>query len=161
MAKQLLLPVTVVGKPDVIRLLREVEAIDGFMQQARVRKGGESLELPKTSQVLENMASVNSLNLLQDQDRVEISTVLKSTLANAPVMHISFASNPSTKSMERIVSWFRQEISPDALLEVGLQPSIAAGFTLRTTSKYFDFSLRKTLSGKENSLLEKMRSTAS
>lgn len=160
MADQLLLPVTVVGKPDVIRLIREVEGIDDFLQQAKVRKGGQSLQLPKTSQQLEDLASANNLNLLQDQDRIVVAKALKSVLDNAPTMHISFASNPSVKFMERITAWFRQEIGPGTLIEVGLQPNIAAGFTLRTTSKYFDMSLRKTLVSKEDSLLEKLRSSA-
>ncbi len=158
MADQLLLPVSVTSKPDIIRLLREVDGIEAFMQQARVRQAGKSVPPPRTSQLLENMAQVNGLNLLQDAERQKIKSGLKAILAKAPVLHMSFASNPGVQFMESITAWFRQEIDPSILIEVGLQPGIAAGFTLRTKSKYFDFSLRKTLGSKEGSLLEAMRS---
>lgn len=159
MAAQILLPVNVTSKTDVIRLQREVELIDDFFLRSKVRKSGETLQPPKTSQLLDSTAHVNDLNLLQDADREKLTSELKQVVTKAPVLHISFASSPGQKFMERLVAWFRQEIHPNALLDIGLQPSIAAGCTLRTTSKYFDFSLRKHLAEKKPELLEKMRST--
>jgi hypothetical protein len=39
-------------------------------------------------------------------------------------------------------------------LNVGLQPELAAGCTLRTTNKYYDFSFRKRFERSKQKLLE-------
>jgi F0F1-type ATP synthase delta subunit len=61
------------------------------------------------------------------------------------VLHISFASEPTPKSVEPILEWMRNQIHPQTLLQVGLAPSIAAGCVLRTPNKFFDMSIRNHL----------------
>ncbi len=160
MADQILLPVTVTSKPAVIRLQRELEALDTALQQASLRKTGQTVQLPTVTQALEALAQANNGNLLQTADRLVLKQGLDSLLKKAPVVHISFADAPSQKFLERLTTWFRQEIDATTLVEVGLQPSIAAGCTLRTTSKYFDLSLRQSLASKQPMLLEKLRGSS-
>jgi F0F1-type ATP synthase delta subunit len=50
------------------------------------------------------------------------------------------------KALEKILLWLRQNVHPQVLLQVGLQPAIAAGCVLRTTNKIFDMSLKAHLS---------------
>lgn len=158
---EFIIPIAVVSKRDVVRLARETENIDTFMTQAKIRQAGESMQLPKTSKLLETVADVNGLNLLENEGRKAMKAGLTQLIDSARVVHISFASSPSAKFLEKITQWFRREIDPNLLLEIGLQPSIAAGFTLRTNNKYYDFSLRKSLAGNQNILLEKLRSNES
>jgi hypothetical protein len=42
-------------------------------------------------------------------------------------------------------------------MTVGVQPTIAAGCIMRTTNKYFDFSLRQDFEGKRDLLLEELK----
>ncbi len=142
-AVQLVLPATVTGLTDVTRLRRESETLDEYLRQAGLRKGGHATELPKFPAMLDDVATANHLNLLQAADRQKLADFLQQLQTKAPVVHMSFASEPSTEFTGKIVTWLRQNIHPLLLVHVGLQPSIAAGCTLRTTNKVFDFSLRQ------------------
>src|SRR5258708_21999925 len=95
--------------------------------------------------MLDELASGNGLNLLDEATRKYLVVFLEDITAHAPVIHISFAADPSSAFLQKLVLWFRQNIHPSILIRVGLQPNIAAGCVLRTTNKYFDLSLRKTL----------------
>jgi hypothetical protein len=70
------------------------------------------------------------------------------------LLHISFAAEPSTQALEKILIWFRTNIHAQALLQVGLQPTIAAGCVLRTNNKVFDMSLRENLSKQKPFLVQ-------
>lgn len=140
---QLVLPATITGLTDVTRLQREAETLDEYLRQAALRKGGHATEMPKIPVMLDDIATANHLNLLQAADRQKLADFLQQLQTKAPVVHMSFASELSTEFTSKIVTWLRQNIHPMLLVQVGLQPSIAAGCTLRTTNKVFDFSLRQ------------------
>jgi len=144
-ALQLVVPTSVVTYVDVAHLGREIEAIDAFLQQAQLRKAGESVTMPKLSAMLGELAQVNQLNLLDASDRAKLLQFIQVLKKSAPVIHVSFAAEPSLTFLYKLCAWFRKEVSPHTLLHVGLQPSIAAGCIVRTNSKYFDFSLRQHL----------------
>lgn len=137
------LPTQVFGVVEVRRLSRELEQLDEYLRQASLREGGgKQPALPRFSRLLDSTASENHLNLLQADDRERLIEELQKTLDSAPVIHLSFASDPSANFLEKIVSWLRDNIHPVTLIRLGLQPSIAAGCVLRTQNKAFDFSLR-------------------
>ena len=72
-------------------------------------------------------------------------------------MHISFAAEPSVKALETILVWLRDNIHPKVLLQVGLQPAVAAGCVLRTPNKVFDMSLRAYLDRQGDYLVQLIR----
>lgn len=136
------LPLSVVTKVDVGRLLREMEQIDNFLQQSAVRTPGSAVKLPKTSRLFDETVEVNRLNVLHEDDRHQLLQFLKNIRQHAPVMHISFSADPSPLFTQKLITWLRTEIHPLVLLQIGLQPNMGAGCVLRTTNKYFDLSLR-------------------
>jgi hypothetical protein len=73
---------------------------------------------------------------------------------------MSFATDPSSAFTAKIVTWLRASIAPNVLLEVGLQPTIAAGCIVRTTNKIFDLSLRQHFADAESVLLEALEHEA-
>jgi F0F1-type ATP synthase delta subunit len=136
------LPVLVTTPGDIKRLARELKVLDEYMRQQALRTPGQPMaKLPKTSRLLDELAAANDLNLLDEAARHQLTAFLTVTEGYAPVVHISFAVDPSSAFLQKIVGWFRQNIHPLVLVRVGLQPSIAAGCTVRTTNKYFDFGL--------------------
>ena len=144
----LMLPTLILGPADVNRTLLELDELQDFMHQMALRTKmavADDLQLPKMSRTLESLAEVNKSDLTIDEDRAELASFLKSVKSLAPVLHVSFASEPSAAFTARIVEWFRANVSPYALVQVGLQPSIAAGCIVRSTSKVFDLSLRRSL----------------
>jgi F0F1-type ATP synthase delta subunit len=153
------LPALITGPADVTRTLLEIEQLEDYLRQAAMRKGGDASKLPKTSRTLERLAELNEANLLQAADRQRLVAFLKSLQQHAPVLHVSFASEPSAAFTAKVVEWLRANISKYVLVQVGMQPSIAAGCIVRTTSRSFDFSLRKNLDNSRGLLLDALKNS--
>lgn len=151
------IPTTVIGVVDVGRLLREVDALENFMDQATIRQPGSSMQLPKTSRLLDEIVQLNKLNMLQQVDRHRLHVFLTAVKQRAPVLHISFSADPSPYFMKKFITHLRDKISPVVLVQVGLQPNIGAGCVVRSTNKYFDFSLREDLKSKKDVLMRSLR----
>lgn len=156
-ATDLQLPDSVTTLIEVGRVERELSAVDEFALQSKVRTAGKQPALPKTSRMLEELAKANDCNLLVENDRDRLKKQIVNLRQQAPVVHLSFASEPSPTFLSKIVGWFRREVDPKIILQVGLQPSIAAGCVVRTSNKYFDLSLRKHFFDHRQLLLDKIR----
>ncbi|HVS78775.1 MAG TPA: F0F1 ATP synthase subunit delta [Candidatus Saccharimonadales bacterium] len=152
--EHLKLPTLLVSHVDVARLIRELENLDEFFTEAKIRNVGTSMQLPKLSRMMDQLASSNSVNLLDEQDRAKLLAALKKIYDQAPKMHISFAAEPSPKAFEKILVWLRENIDPHTLVQIGLQPAIAAGCVVRTPNKVFDMSLRSALTKQQPYLVQ-------
>lgn len=155
--RQFQLPLSIVTNVDIHRLQRELQAIDEFMMQSAIRLPGQQPILPKSSHNLEEVATQNGLNLLRDAHRRVLAQELDNLHHNAPTIHISFAHDPSSAFLSRLITWLRHEIHPRLLLQVGVQPTLAAGCIVRTASKYFDFSLREHFDKQRQSLIDQLK----
>jgi hypothetical protein len=155
--KHATLPDLVVGPTDITRLKRELEALDNYLRQATLRQQTDT-KLPKTSRMLDEFVALIKLDLLQAGEREQAAELLQRILKEALVVHISFATDPSSAFVTKIVSWFRQNIHPLVLVQVGLQPSIAAGCVVRTADHQYDLSLRKHFAAQQPLLIEKLQS---
>jgi F0F1-type ATP synthase delta subunit len=87
-------------------------------------------------------------------ERAMLQQFLEVVYTQAPRVHVSFASDPSAAFTAKIVQWFRDSVHRAILVQVGLQPTIAAGCVVRTTNKSFDFSLRHHFDEQRELLLE-------
>lgn len=153
---ELNLPLELISKHDVLRTIRELESLEDFFTQESIRKDPNAT--PKASPLLTAIARDNKLDLNDHGQRRHIGDALIAMRDHAPIIHISFAVEPSAQVVQKVLLWFRREISPVALMHVGIQPSIAAGCVVRTTNMYFDFSLRQHLLRNSEILLERLRS---
>lgn len=158
--KKLVLPISVTGPVEVGRLLREITDIDEALHQLGLREGGNKTKMPQTSRLMDKTIEQNSLNLLHDKDRAELTEFLTAVREKSPVLHMSFSADPSVHFLEKLIAWLRQEIHPKVLLTIGLQPNIGAGCILRTTNKQFDLSLRKDFEKKRDMLMASIVSKA-
>jgi len=150
------LPPQISSPGDLNRLLRELNALDDYLNQASLRSSKPESTLPQVNPMLDKLSIENGLNLLKPEDRqslIDIITVIKT---NAPSIHMSFASSPSPSFVIKLITWLRVNIHPYLLLRVGLEPNIAAGCILRTTNKQFDFSLRKHFESKHDYLVQEI-----
>jgi F0F1-type ATP synthase delta subunit len=95
----------------------------------------------------------NQLDLLDQKVRSTLYTTLVQLSEQAPVIHMSFAVEPPSAMSQKIVGWFRVNVHPATLLQIGIQPTIAAGCVLRTPNKFFDFSLRQHLRTHQDKLM--------
>lgn len=152
--ERLKLPTAVISEIDVARLLRELNGLNDFFVSARVRTAGTAMQRPKLSRLMDQLARDNGINLLEEAERTKLLDGLKQVQAQAPKLHISFAADPSPKAMEQVLIWLRRNIHPQTLVQVGMQPSIAAGCIVRTPNKIFDMSLRSSLKKQEPYLVK-------
>jgi F0F1-type ATP synthase delta subunit len=155
---ELSIPSSIVSKVDIARILRELNALNDFFISAKNRPSGTPVQPPKLSRQLDMVAKDNKFNLLNLADRQNLAAQLDNVIGKAPLLHISFASEPSPKALERILLWFRQNVHHQALLQVGLQPTIAAGCVVRTSNKVFDLSMREFLKNQEPYLVQLINS---
>jgi hypothetical protein len=151
------LPLSIVTKIDVGRLIRELDQIDAFLKGAAIREPGTPVKMPRTSRLLDETVQVNKLNLLHEDERARLIEFVTQVRTKAPIVHISFSADPSPMFTGKLITWLRSEVHPLILLQLGLQPNIGAGCVLRTTNKYFDFSLRERLKQKGGVLAETLR----
>lgn len=148
---------------DLKKARRELEAIDDFLHQAGLRQnalrdaGGKALKLPQLSRVIDEMASETGLNLLQSGDRTKLLVYIVKLIEQAPVVHISFASEPSASFLVKLTVWLRANIHPQVLVQVGLSPSIAAGCIVRTSVRQYDFSLTKSFDEHKDELIKGLK----
>ena len=152
----LILPLLVTSPVDVGRLMREVEALDNTLLQHDVVKSTEPIKMPPTSLLLDAMIDANKLDLTTPAERQRVLTFLQTIHAKAPVIHISFSADPAPAFIAKLMTWLRREINPQLLITVGLQPNIGAGCLVRTTNKFYDFSLRQNFTKNRALLMEKL-----
>lgn len=152
------LPVLAVSRADVARLLRELESLEDYMHQALLRKTaeGETIQLPKMSRVMDELARGNKKDLSQTADRKELTTFVRTIHDHAPVVHMTFAVEPSAAFLQKLIVWWRENIGPYVLLETGLQPDIAVGCIVRTPNHQYDFSLREHFTSTRDILVQKL-----
>jgi hypothetical protein len=151
-AALLILPNTVISKSEVSKCLRELEGLNDYFHQAGLR-GSKDQTLPTPSKSLESIATINKLNLITPEARQEVGAFLAALKAKAPVVHMSFPSDASDQFLTKLLEWFRTNVHPHILLQVGLQPELAAGCTLRTPNKFFDFSFRRRFEASKEKLI--------
>lgn len=151
---KLKLPNSINSPSEVSQLINEVETVEDFFLKMKVKSSLSQVDLPKTSKMLEELAKLNSLNLIKAEDRTKLKSFLHFLRTKAPMVHLSFGAAPESIFMDKITDWFRTEINPYLMMSIGLQPNIGAGFKMRTTNKYYDFSLRKYLIENKKLLVE-------
>lgn len=151
--QNLILPAAVVSDGDISRLSRELDSLNDFFLSAAARKAGSALLPPRVTRILNTIATDAKYNLLDAEQRQSLAEELENIQTAAPVMHISFATEPSPQVIEQVLVWLRTNIHPYVLLQVGLQPTIAAGCVLRTTNQVFDMSLRSYLDRQKDYLV--------
>jgi F0F1-type ATP synthase delta subunit len=149
------LPISVASPVDLGRLIRELEAVDSALEQAALR--GEAAVLPKLSELLAQAVELNKLDLLQSAQRKLLVQFLVSIRERAPRLHMSFSADPSPQFSAKLTSYLREQIHPLVLITFGLQPNIGAGCVIRTTNKYFDFSLGSALTKNRSLVMESLR----
>lgn len=152
--KNFKIPLGLSGKSEISHLTRELDKLEQYFMSAEIRKAGNSVHPPRITRMLGGIAQDNQLNLLQQTDRKYLLSELKALEQRAPNVHITFAAEPPPRVLETIVAWLRNNINPETLVIVGLQPSLAAGIVLRTNNRIFDMSLRSHLKNQEPFLVK-------
>lgn len=145
-AQQLTLPTTVATKAQLLSLRKNLDEVLETITQNQVRIN-ENVDVAPPPNVSGALASLLSVNKLQPSLQVieELKKWVEYLLHHAPVVRLTFSSEPGPKELARLIDWLRQNSEKVTLLHIGIQPTIAAGIIVRTTSHRYDLSLRADL----------------
>lgn len=157
-ADNFILPPSVVTKVDVSRLVSEVERLDSELTTAAVRaKTGVAQTIqPTVSEQLAAFLTQNKVAFDTAQNRTNLVKQLRLLKEKVPVIHMTFAVQSDPESLRQIVQWLRSTVHPQAVISVGLQPSLVAGVYLRTPNHVHDLSLRTLLTGQHDVLVKEL-----
>jgi hypothetical protein len=155
------LPPSVVTRGDVARLVRDAERVDNELTTATVRaKAGvaEHAE-PQLSDSLADFLERNGLSLDNTNERSKMIKELQRLKDEAPIIHMTFATEADPESLAELVNWLRESVHPQAVIAVGLQPALVAGVYLRTTNHIHDLSLRAKLASSRDILVKELEAS--
>lgn len=154
------LTLDIVGQSELNHLDRELTNLNDFFASAKNRESGSNVTPPATTHLLDDLAKLNKLSLLESADRRQLGKQLKELIAKAPKLSIAFAVDPPPRVVQTILNWMRENLNPNILLQVGLQPNIGAGCVIRTPSREFDLSMREHLEDSSKDLASLIQQAA-
>lgn len=151
-------PAALIGRSDLARLVREIETIDNDLEAQRVRNRGTQggYSMPTMSRSMTDFLEQNAIDISNDRARMEFKEHLRALKDKAPVIHMTFAVEADPEFLQKLTAWIRQEVHPQALLSVGLQPSLVGGVYMRTPNHVHDFSLKALLKGKRDVMINEL-----
>lgn len=151
------LPVSLIGRPDLSHLIREVEAVGNELEAQKVRsEAGEAVRQPAVSQALEDFLDQNKLETTDGQAMMVLKEQLQELKEHSPVIHMTFAGPAEPAFLQEIVAWLRREVHPHTLVSVGVQPSLVGGAYVRTPNQVHDFSIKSLLQGKREIIVHEL-----
>jgi hypothetical protein len=153
-----ILPAALIGRSDLARLVREVETIDNDLESQKVRNRGtqNGYSMPTMSRSMTDFLQQNSIDVGKDQVRMVVKDQLRKLKDKAPVIHMTFAAEADPEFLQQLTAWIRQNIHPQALLSIGMQPSLVGGVYMRTPNHVHDFSLKSLLHGKRDVIVNEL-----
>lgn len=152
------LPPNVVTRVDISKLVSEFEGVDNQLTTAVVhaKTGAAVKPTPTLSRQLTDFLVQNKLDVTKDHARSELIKQLKLLKDNVPTIHMTFAAPADPESLAELVTWLRGSVHPQAVISVGLQPSLIAGVYLRTPNHVHDLSMRAALKGGHEVLVKEL-----
>ena len=158
-APQFVLPPALIGRPDLARLVREIETVDNDFEAQKVRdhKTEDTYSIPTMSRALSDFLVANQIKIVDAKARTALKERLLRMKDKAPIIHVTFAADADPEFLQQLVGWIRTEIHPEALLSVGLQPSLVGGVYMRTPNHVHDFSLRQLLADKRGIIVNELQ----
>jgi len=151
--QELKLPPSIVSPTDLHHIDRELEKLQDLATQDSIRSTATTISSSAPSQMLSDFAALNALNLQDGPSRDRLVQAIKQMLQSTPILHISFAADPSADFLVQFITKLRTILHPYVLVRIGLDPSIGAGCIVRSTNKQFDFSFRRHFSDRRETLL--------
>lgn len=152
------LPPSVVTRIDVSRLVRELEWIDNEITTAAVRAktGVPVTSQPVFSDQMTDFLTQNNLTLTDARQRTALVKALRKVKDTVPIIHMTFAVPADRESLQQLAAWLRSSVHPQAVIAVGLQPSLVGGVFVRTPNQVHDLSLRAKLQASRGVLIKSL-----
>lgn len=161
MELELILPTTMAGKRDIVRVQRDIEKLleERLQSDIAQKQGGEARKVNPPTPIVKYLFQSNKIEMT-NENLQRVDQYLESVRQNAPTIRIAFASEPDKEVTQKIVKWFRTSVDKRVLIQIGIQPIIAGGCVVQTPMKRYDFSLRQHLLNSTDKFTEVMNSVS-
>lgn len=150
------LPTSIGSRQDVMRLRTEIERYSawvGQFQNAKRRDISYQAEQPQLSEP----ARLLLRDWLADKRSLaELINTLNAYATKAPSITITLASPPSPSTQADLVTWARQQLDPNMLVELRWNSLLMGGMIVRTDNAVYDWSYRKLLFDARPKLIERL-----
>ncbi len=153
-----ILPFSIVSKADVARLVSEFEQVDNELttMSVRAKTVAQPYSQPVLSRQLTDFLNQNKIVLHNAQERNDLLHQLYLLKDNVSIIHLTFAVPADPQSLRYLAQWLRASIHPQAIISVGLQPSLVAGVYVRTPNHVHDLSVRARLAQQHGLLVKEL-----
>lgn len=140
-------------------LVLEMSQYADFLRSAAITQivanGAAPTEEPSWSAIVPlviRAAGITDPMSAEDLDNLVL--VLKDLQQTAPSCNLTLAAVPNQLHMQRIVTWFRQNIDPNMLISFEVNRAVLGGVVVRAGSHIYDYSWRKQLLAKKDLIPE-------
>ncbi len=140
------LPEAIATKTQLVNVFKNLEMVleKNIQNSVRAEEGVDFQDLPEVSSALAQIIRDNGIKV-DTQSLKKLKSWLGDLKHTAPVVRFTFASDPDNETTARLVKWLRAESKREVLIRTSVQPSVAAGCLVHTSSHRYDFSLRQHL----------------
>lgn len=137
--------------PDLINLaLFELDRYTSAVRNAEAR----TMSTPEPPTGLARVFTAMSVNPGNLQDLEDLKTQLKAYLEKSPTVNVILSSQPNNSVKQQITQWFRQQISPNILLNFSVRSDIGGGVIVMAGSRIYDFSFKSALLANKSKIAE-------
>lgn len=159
---KLRLPNGVASSQDLNGLIQEVHDYSKWFAHESIKKrvnAKYSSEPPvMTKDAMELLREWKTKQQLSTTSLDELANELQSYCKSAPNISITLASTPPNTLKAQLVSWCRDNISPDVLVSFQFNATILGGLVLRQGSRIYDWSFRRQILAAHDKFPEVLRS---
>lgn len=153
---KLTFPSNLITRSDVSRLVRELEHLADVLQGQRVR-GETETKLPPLSQSTTDFLELNEVKITNEKSLETVRQKINTIEDRLPAVHMTFASEIDSESLQQLVTWLRTEIHPQVLINTSIQPNLIGGVYLRTPDHVHDFSIKTLLMGQRQLIVKQLK----
>src|SRR5690349_14712556 len=104
-----------------------------------------NLPSPEPPSGLTHVFSAMSVKPGSLEELEQVKNQFKIFLEKSPVVNVILSTTPNSTIKQQLTSWFRQQISPNILLNFAARSDIGGGVVLQVGSKVYDLSFKKAL----------------
>ena len=97
------------------------------------------------SEAILESAGQNEVSIDNSVHLSEFLRALQTYVTTLPVIELTLAVDPTRTLIESLVSWSRENVSPTAIINVTVTPTVLGGAIIVYNGKYKDFSVSRTL----------------
>jgi hypothetical protein len=137
--------------PDLINLaIFELDRYTSSVRNAEMR----TMPTPPPPSGLARVFSAMAVEPSNLQDLEDLKTQLKIYLEKSPIVNVILSGPPNNSIKQQITQWFRQQISPNILINFSARSDIGGGIIVQAGSQIYDFSFKSALLANKSKIAE-------